>query len=97
MRAIFNDTSVAGLGHLSLAAVTACGQVQILARYNVRSGHVEVNGLDIIAADARGRSERAAASKRSEGRACTCGQLVVMINYPLQRTRCKRRAAERKR
>lgn len=57
-RAIFNDTSVATLGHMTLAGVTAVGQVQILARDKVRSGHVEVDGLDIIAADARGRSER---------------------------------------
>jgi len=57
-RAIFNDTSVEGLGHLLLSGVTVYGQVQILARDKVRSGHVEVNGLDIIAADARGRTER---------------------------------------
>ena len=57
-RAIFNDTSVETLGHMTLGDVTAVGQVQILARDKVRSGHVEVNGLDIIAADARGRSER---------------------------------------
>lgn len=57
-RAIFNDTSVESLGHMTLGAVTAVGQVQILARDKVRSGHVEVDGLDIIAADARGRSER---------------------------------------
>ncbi len=57
-RAIFNDTSVDGLGHMTLADVTAIGQVQILARDKVRSGHVEVDGLDIIAADARARSER---------------------------------------
>jgi len=57
-RAIFNDTSVETLGHMTLGDVTAVGQVQILARDKVRSGHVEVNGLDIIAADARARSER---------------------------------------
>ena len=57
-RAIFNDTSVATLGSMVLHDVTAVGQVQILAHDKLRSGHVEVNGLDIIAADARGRSER---------------------------------------
>lgn len=57
-RSIFNDTSVDSLGHLSLAGVTVNGQVQILARDKVRSGHVEVDGLDIIAADARARSDR---------------------------------------
>jgi hypothetical protein len=55
---IFNDTSVDSLGHLSLAGVTVHGQVQILARDQIRSGHVEVDGLNIIAADARGRGER---------------------------------------
>jgi hypothetical protein len=57
-RAIFNDTTIPGLGRIVLRSVTATGRVQILARDTVRSGHVEVNGLDIIAADARAESER---------------------------------------
>jgi hypothetical protein len=57
-RAIFNDTSVAGLGRIELRGVTTRGRVQILARDQVRGGHVEVNGLDIVAADARAESER---------------------------------------
>lgn len=57
-RAIFNDTSVASLGRIELRGVTTTGCVQILARDKVRSGHVDVNGLDIIAADARGEKER---------------------------------------
>jgi hypothetical protein len=57
-RAIFNDTSVEGLGRLTLAGITATGQVQILARDNVRGGHIEVSGLDIVAADARPQTER---------------------------------------
>jgi hypothetical protein len=57
-RAIFNDTSVASLGRIELRRVTTIGRVQILARDNVRGGHVDVNGLDIIAADARGEEER---------------------------------------
>ncbi len=57
-RAIFNDTTVDSLGYLHIAGVTTIGQVQILARDKVRSGHVEVDGLDIIAADARAQSER---------------------------------------
>jgi hypothetical protein len=56
--AIFNDTTVPGLGRITLRSVTTHGRVQILARDNVRSGHVEVNGLDIVAADARAVSER---------------------------------------
>lgn len=57
-RAIFNDTTVASLGRVELRGVTTVGCVQILARDKVRSGHVDVNGLDIIAADARGVKER---------------------------------------
>ena len=57
-RAIFNDTSVESLGRIELRGVTTTGCVQILARDKVRGGHVDVNGLDIIAADARGEKER---------------------------------------
>lgn len=57
-RAIFNDTSVASLGQIQLHDVTTIGRVQILARDAVRGGHVEVRGLDIVAADARQETER---------------------------------------
>ena len=57
-RAIFNDTSVGNLGRIELRGVTTTGRVQILARDKVRGGHVDVNGLDIIAADARAETER---------------------------------------
>jgi hypothetical protein len=57
-RAIFNDTSVAKLGRVQLRSVTTQGRVQILARDKVRGGHIEVNGLDIVAADARAERER---------------------------------------
>jgi hypothetical protein len=57
-RAIFNDTAVGSLGRMELRGVTTTGRVQILARDKVRGGHIDVNGLDIIAADARGESER---------------------------------------
>ncbi|MDH7799763.1 MULTISPECIES: hypothetical protein [unclassified Beijerinckia] len=57
-RAIFNDTGVDHLGRIELRAVTTVGRVQILARDKVRGGHVDVIGLDIIGADARGESER---------------------------------------
>ncbi|HEU5345459.1 MAG TPA: hypothetical protein VFU60_14025 [Ktedonobacterales bacterium] len=57
-RAIFNDTSVETLGHLSLTALATTGRVQLLARDRVRSGQVTVNGLDIQAADARGETDR---------------------------------------
>ena len=57
-RSVFNDTSVESLGRLTLVGLAATGQVQILARDKVRSGHIEVKGLDIVAADARAWTER---------------------------------------
>lgn len=57
-RAIFNDTSVDSLGRIELRGVTTTGRVQILARDKVRGGHVDVTGLDIIAADARAETDR---------------------------------------
>jgi hypothetical protein len=57
-RAVFNDTTVDSLGHLHIAGVTTIGQVQILIRDNVRSGHVEIDGLDIVAANVLAQSER---------------------------------------
>src|SRR5580692_1181776 len=57
-RAIFNDTACTTLGRIELHGVTTTGRVQILARGQVRGGHVDVNGLDIIAADAHAETER---------------------------------------
>jgi hypothetical protein len=57
-RAIFNDASVPSLGRIELHGVTTNGRVQILARDKVRGGHIDVDGLDIIAADTRGENER---------------------------------------
>jgi len=57
-RAIHNDTQVGSLGRLVLGEVTTIGQVQILARDKVRSGHVEVVGLDVVSADARAQADR---------------------------------------
>ncbi len=45
-------------GRIELRGVTTIGRVQILARDKVRGGHVDVNGLDIIAADARAEQEQ---------------------------------------
>src|SRR5262245_10439585 len=42
----------------SKRGVTTNGRIQILARDKVRGGHIDVHGLDIIAADAREESER---------------------------------------
>ncbi|KAB2701205.1 hypothetical protein F9K79_03065 [Ochrobactrum sp. Kaboul] len=57
-RAIFNDTTVDTIGRAELAGVTTIGRVQILFRDKLRAGHVDVDGLDIIAADARGETDR---------------------------------------
>jgi hypothetical protein len=57
-RAVFSDTMVPTLGRIELHGVTATGRVQILARDKVRAGHVEVDGLDIVMADARMETER---------------------------------------
>ncbi len=52
-RAVYNDTSVQTLRNVVLDHVTTIGQVQILAKDQVRGGYISVNGLDIIAADER--------------------------------------------
>jgi hypothetical protein len=57
-RAIFNDTSVTSFGTMRLRDVTTVGRVRILARDAVRNGRVEIDGLDIIAADTRAEAER---------------------------------------
>lgn len=57
-RAIFNNTSVDSLGRIHLKQVRTIGQVQFLARDQVKSGHVSVDGLDVIAADTRGQKDQ---------------------------------------
>jgi hypothetical protein len=57
-RALFNDTRVEQLGRLVLRDLIVEGVVQLLARDQVRSGHVEAHSIDIVAADARGYQER---------------------------------------
>ena len=57
-RAIFNNTDVTSLGKIKIEGVTTIGQVQILAKDKIKSGRVVVNGLDVIAADMRGRKDR---------------------------------------
>jgi hypothetical protein len=79
-RAIFNETSVASLGQIELRGVTTIGRVQILARDKVRGGHVDVNGLDIIAADARGESVRmvmASMFSKAHSRSGTCNRTTA--------------------
>jgi hypothetical protein len=57
-RAIFNDTKVPSLGRLELRHVRTRGVIQLLARDDVLSGHVEAENIDIVSADARGFGER---------------------------------------
>lgn len=56
--AIWNEESVTNLGTLLLRSVSTVGRVRIVARGAVRGGHVEVDGLDIVAADAHSEKER---------------------------------------
>jgi hypothetical protein len=57
-RAVYNDTQVERLGRLVLRNLRTTGSVRLLARDQVRSGHVEADHVDIIAADARDYQER---------------------------------------
>jgi hypothetical protein len=57
-RAVFNDDQLPNMGRVSLSGLRVSGQVQIVARGTLRAGHVDVDGLDIEAADTRARSER---------------------------------------
>jgi hypothetical protein len=49
---------VEDLGRIGIHSVQTVGRIQILAKHKVRRGHVEVDGLDIIAADARAEEDR---------------------------------------
>jgi hypothetical protein len=57
-RALYNDTAVERLGRLVLRNLRIQGVVQLLARDQVRSGHVEADNIDIVAADARAYDQR---------------------------------------
>ena len=57
-RALFNDSKVERLGRLVLRNLRTIGVIQLVARDNVRSGHVEAENVDILAADARAFRER---------------------------------------
>jgi hypothetical protein len=57
-RALFNDTSVESMGRLVLKNLRVTGLVQLLASDAVRSGHVEVENLDIAVGDARNEMPR---------------------------------------
>ena len=57
-RAIWNDRTVDGMGTLVIRSVRTIGSVQIMVSDKVRSGRIEVDGLDIRSADTRGERER---------------------------------------
>ncbi len=58
--ALFNDTAVAGLGRIELHGLRLWGSVRLVAADAVRSGHVEVHDVHVVAADARGWNQRPA-------------------------------------
>jgi hypothetical protein len=57
-RVLYNDTGVEQLGRLVLRNLRTTGVVYLLAHGQVRGGHVEVENLDIVTADARSYNER---------------------------------------
>jgi hypothetical protein len=57
-RSICNDTAMDDLGTMRLSAVTAWGQVQILADDRVRAGHIVAEGVHVVSADTRERDRR---------------------------------------
>ena len=57
-RAVFNDTSSPQLGRMLLRDLEITGCVRLLAEGAVRGGHVEMDGVDVMTADARSFPER---------------------------------------
>jgi hypothetical protein len=56
--AIRNDERVSNFGTLTLRSISTVGRVRLLAAGSVRGGHVEIENLDVVAADARSGKER---------------------------------------
>jgi hypothetical protein len=56
--AVYNDSGVESLGHLTLRDLTIRGCIRILARDRVRSGHIEMRNVDVAQADARSYNAR---------------------------------------
>jgi hypothetical protein len=56
--AVFNDTTVDQFGRLVLRNLRSTGAVQILARERIRGGHVEADGIHVMAADASAHDRR---------------------------------------
>lgn len=57
-RAIYIDSNLENLGTISLNNLTVTGVVQLLTRGNNMELSLDINGLDIVAADARSYPER---------------------------------------
>ena len=82
-RAIFNDTAVESLGCIRLQGLAVHGQVQILARDKVRSGHVDVTGLDIMREPrATDRADLGSRSSREHLRCGTCKRTKALSSAP---------------
>jgi hypothetical protein len=57
-RAVWNDCAVEDIGRVRLQSLQTVGRVQILAKDRVRKGRIEVDGLEVVSADARAEPER---------------------------------------
>lgn len=57
-RSIFNDLTIDSLGKIVLSNLRVTGRVQLLGKDKVKTGDVEIDGLDILSADARACMER---------------------------------------
>lgn len=55
---IWNEECVSNLGTLTFRSIRTVGRVRLLACGAVRGGRVEIEGLDIVAADARSDNDR---------------------------------------
>lgn len=57
-RAIYLDSDLVDLQKITLRNLTVTGMVQLLTRGNNKKLHVDIDGLDIVAADSRNYAER---------------------------------------
>jgi hypothetical protein len=56
--ALWNEESIPAFGTLELDQVRTVGRVRLFARGQVKSGRIQVRGLDIVEADSRAATER---------------------------------------
>jgi hypothetical protein len=57
-RAVWNNYSMPTLGRINLSSLNTFGRVELIAKGQVRNGHVDVDGLAILAADSCGVQDR---------------------------------------